>query len=174
MINFCLVFLDLGLVLGLSNYAFLEESISYTTNYITIRLHLYRSTPTKWKRVRGRWNTPPPSWCDRVFLGGGGGGGGGCSATPRDISKISTKARICARLKYDFFDFFRGCFGAFSTRKRTGSRPKTPPKKSFGSYFRRAQIRWVIWPSSKIAGTCCDSVCTTLCSATGVSARVFH
>ena len=37
---------------------------------------------------------------------------------------------ICARLKYDLYDFFRGCFWAFSTRKRTGSRPKTPPKKS--------------------------------------------
>ena len=36
---------------------------------------------------------------------------------------------ICARLKYDLYDFFRGCFWAFSTRKRTGSRPKTPPKK---------------------------------------------
>ena len=37
---------------------------------------------------------------------------------------------ICARLKYDLYDFFRGCFWAFSTRKRTGSRPKAPPKKS--------------------------------------------
>ena len=48
---------------------------------------------------------------------------------------------ICARLKYDLYDFFRGCFGAFDTRKRTGSRPKTPLKKSYRSYFRRAQIR---------------------------------
>ena len=48
---------------------------------------------------------------------------------------------ICARLKYDLYDFFRGCFGAFYTRKRTGSRPKTPLKKSHRSYFRRAQIR---------------------------------
>ena len=24
---------------------------------------------------------------------------------------------ICARLKYDLYDFFRGCFGAFYTRK---------------------------------------------------------
>ena len=30
--------------------------------------------------------------------------------------------------KYDRNDFFRGCFGAFYTRKRTGSRPKTPLK----------------------------------------------
>ena len=55
---------------------------------------------------------------------------------------------ICARLKYDLYDFFRGCFGAFYTRKRTGSRPKTPPEKSYRSYLRRAQIRWVIWRSS--------------------------
>ena len=48
---------------------------------------------------------------------------------------------ICARLKYDLYDFFRGCFWAFSTRKRTGSRPKTPPKKSYRSYFKQAQIR---------------------------------
>ena len=44
---------------------------------------------------------------------------------------------ICARLKYDLYDFFRGCFWAFSTRK-TG--PKHPLKKSYRSYFRRAQI----------------------------------
>ena len=34
---------------------------------------------------------------------------------------------ICARLKYDLYDFLGGVFGPFSTRKRTGSRPKTPP-----------------------------------------------
>ena len=43
--------------------------------------------------------------------------------------------------KHDLYDFFRGCFGAFYTRKRTGSRPKTPLKKSYRSKFRRAQIR---------------------------------
>ena len=48
---------------------------------------------------------------------------------------------ICARLKYELYDFLRGCFSAFSTRKRRGSRPKTPLKKSYRSYFRRAQIR---------------------------------
>ena len=34
---------------------------------------------------------------------------------------------ICARLKYDLYDFFGGvlCFGAFYTGKRTESRPKT-------------------------------------------------
>ena len=57
---------------------------------------------------------------------------------------------ICARLKYDLYDFFRGCFGAFYTRKRTGNRPKTPLKNSYRSYFRRAQIRWVIWRSIKM------------------------
>ena len=35
---------------------------------------------------------------------------------------------ICARLKYDLYDFFRGCFGAFYTRERAGSRPKTALK----------------------------------------------
>ena len=39
---------------------------------------------------------------------------------------------ICARIKYDLYDFFRGCFGAFYTRKRTGSRPKTPLKSHIG------------------------------------------
>ena len=33
---------------------------------------------------------------------------------------------ICARLKYDLYDFFRGCFWAFYTRKTTGRRPKAP------------------------------------------------
>ena len=56
---------------------------------------------------------------------------------------------ICARLEYDLYDFFRGCFGAFYIRKTTGSRPKTPLKKSYRSYFRRAQIRWIIWRSLK-------------------------
>ena len=36
---------------------------------------------------------------------------------------------ICARLKYDLYDFFRGCFLGLFYKKRTGSRPKTPPKK---------------------------------------------
>ena len=45
---------------------------------------------------------------------------------------------ICARLKYDLYDFLRGCFGAFYTRERTGSRPKTPLKKSYRAYFRWA------------------------------------
>ena len=44
-----------------------------------------------------------------------------------------------------YMTFFRGCFGAYYT---TGSRPKTPLKRSYRSYFRRAQIRWVIWRSS--------------------------
>ena len=48
---------------------------------------------------------------------------------------------ICARLKYDLYDFFRGCFGAFSTRKEQEAGPKHPLKKSYRSYFRRAQIR---------------------------------
>ena len=55
---------------------------------------------------------------------------------------------ICARLKYDLYDFFRGCFWAFYTRKTKEAGPKHPLKKSYRSYFRRAQIRWVIWRSS--------------------------
>ena len=48
---------------------------------------------------------------------------------------------ICARIKYDLYDFFRGCFWAFCIRKTTGRRSKHPLKKSYRSYFRRAQIR---------------------------------
>ena len=55
---------------------------------------------------------------------------------------------ICARIKYDLYDLFRGCFGAFYTRKKAGSRPITALEESYRSYFRRAQIRWVIWRSS--------------------------
>ena len=36
---------------------------------------------------------------------------------------------ICARLKYDLYDFFRGCFWGLLYKKKKGSRPKTPPKK---------------------------------------------
>ena len=70
-------------------------------------------------------------------------------APARILNERQITHLICARLKYDLYDFLRGCFGAFYTRKRTGSRPKTPLKKSYRSYFRRAQIRWVIWRSSK-------------------------
>ena len=48
---------------------------------------------------------------------------------------------ICARLKYDLYDFFTGCFWAFYTRKRKEAGPEHPLKKSHRSYFRRAQIR---------------------------------
>ena len=48
---------------------------------------------------------------------------------------------ICARLEYDLYDFFRGCFWAFHTRKKKEAGPKHPLKKSYRSYFRRAQIR---------------------------------
>ena len=47
-----------------------------------------------------------------------------------------------------YMTFLGGAFGppscCFSCRKG----PKHPLKKSCRSYFRRAQIRWVIWPSS--------------------------
>ena len=43
----------------------------------------------------------------------------------------------------------KGCFWACYTRERKEAGPKHPLKKSYRSYFRRAQIRWVIWWSSK-------------------------
>ena len=56
---------------------------------------------------------------------------------------------ICARLKkHDRYDFFRGCFWPFVQEEEQEAGPKTPLKKSYRSYFRRAQIRWVIWRSS--------------------------
>ena len=48
---------------------------------------------------------------------------------------------ICARLKYDLYDFFRGYFWAFYTRKRKEAGPTHPLKKSYRSYLQRAQIR---------------------------------
>ena len=35
---------------------------------------------------------------------------------------------ICARLKYDLYDFFRGCFGAFIQEKEQEAGPKQPQK----------------------------------------------
>ena len=51
---------------------------------------------------------------------------------------------ICARLKYDLSDFFRGCFGpaSYSFFLVEKARKKHPLKKSYRSYFRRAQIRY--------------------------------
>ena len=44
---------------------------------------------------------------------------------------------------------FQGELLGLSFKKTTGRRPKsTPLEKSYRSYFRRAQIRWVIWRSS--------------------------
>ena len=49
---------------------------------------------------------------------------------------------ICARLKYDLYDFFRGCFGPFlQVLFLVEKAQKHPLKKSYRSYFRRAQIR---------------------------------
>ena len=44
--------------------------------------------------------------------------------------------------------FARGILGLLY-KKTTGRRPKTPPKKSYSKCFRRTQIRWVIWRSSR-------------------------
>ena len=49
---------------------------------------------------------------------------------------------ICARLKYDLYDFLGGVLGLLPVlflEQEAG--PKTPSKKSYRSYFRRAQIR---------------------------------
>ena len=44
---------------------------------------------------------------------------------------------ICARLKYDLYDFFRGVFlGLFLQEKEQEAGPKHPLKKSYRSYFR--------------------------------------
>ena len=46
---------------------------------------------------------------------------------------------ICARRKYDLYDFFRGCFWAFYTRKRKEISPKHPLKKSYRWYNRSSR-----------------------------------
>ena len=43
---------------------------------------------------------------------------------------------------------FKGVFWGLLYKKKNRKQPKTPLKKSYRSYFRRAQIRWVIWRSS--------------------------
>ena len=48
---------------------------------------------------------------------------------------------ICARVKYDQYDFFRGVFGPAPCSFSCIKGPKTPLKKSYRSYFTRAQIR---------------------------------
>ena len=55
---------------------------------------------------------------------------------PEDYS-----SNLCAYLKYDLYDFFRGVFGPASCSFSCIQGPKTPLKKSYRSYFRRAQIR---------------------------------
>ena len=48
---------------------------------------------------------------------------------------------VCARLKDDLYDFFRGCFGPASCSFLVEKAQKHPLKKSYRSYFRRARIR---------------------------------
>ena len=48
---------------------------------------------------------------------------------------------ICARLKYDLYDFFRGVLGLLPVLFLVEKAQKHPLKKSYRSYFRRAQIR---------------------------------
>ena len=47
-----------------------------------------------------------------------------------------------------YMTFLGGVFGPFLQEKEQEAGPKHPLKKSYRSYFRRAQIRRVIWPSS--------------------------
>ena len=47
-----------------------------------------------------------------------------------------------------YMTFLGGVFGPFLQEKNRKQAQNTPQKKSYRSYFRRAQIRWVIWPSS--------------------------
>ena len=59
-----------------------------------------------------------------------------------DIDERQITHLSCARLKYDLYDFFRGCFwGAFIQEKEQEAGPKHPLKKSYRSYSRWAQIR---------------------------------
>ena len=61
-----------------------------------------------------------------------------CARTPPEcVDERQITHLICARLKYDLYDFFRGCFWAFYTRERKEAGPKHPLKKSYRSYFRR-------------------------------------
>ena len=48
---------------------------------------------------------------------------------------------ICARLKYDLYDFLGGVLGLLPFCFLYKRPPKHPLKKSYRSYFRRAQIR---------------------------------
>ena len=48
---------------------------------------------------------------------------------------------ICARLNMIYMTFSGGVFGAFIQEKERKQAPKHPLKKSYRSYFRRAQIR---------------------------------
>ena len=58
-----------------------------------------------------------------------GGGGGFAILFPVHLDFLTFDEGqithlIYAHLKYDLYDFFRGCFGAFYIRKTTGSSPK--------------------------------------------------
>ena len=72
-----------------------------------------------------------------------------CKNSTRKPSNLIKSPIFTNTRKYDLYDFFRGAFGPFIQEKEQEAGPKTPLKKSDGSYFRRAQIRWVIWRSSK-------------------------
>ena len=76
-----------------------------------------------------------------------------CNFEPLILARVGRRApdyssNLCPPKIWSIYDFFRGCSWAFLYKKKKGSRPKTPLKKSYRSYLRRAQIRWVIWRSS--------------------------
>ena len=64
-----------------------------------------------------------------------------CGAPAVTVDERQITHLICARLKYDQYDLFRGVVGPFMQEKEQEAGPKTPLKKSYRSYFRRAQIR---------------------------------
>ena len=49
-----------------------------------------------------------------------------------------------------YMTFLGGALGPFIQEKPQEEGPKHPLQKSYRSYFRRAQIRWVIWRSSNL------------------------
>ena len=96
---------------------------------------LFRNAPAKssWTDLSLVWfaGATPESSMDRLQqarlpggLGIANGGVPGRGFSSIDEGQITHL--ICARLKYDLYDFLRGCFWAFSTRKEQEAGPKHP------------------------------------------------
>ena len=63
------------------------------------------------------------------------------SRSPKQLDERQITHLICARLKYDLYDFFRSVLGLLPVLFLVEKAPKHPLKKSYRSYFRQAQIR---------------------------------